>query len=73
VIVPCDATDGAVPLGIAVYAEQVVSIEVVAEKVTEESPMNYLGSIPVNPLFANAILTQVRLNGRSQLALIASI
>jgi len=73
VIVPCDATDRAVLLGIAIHAQQVVAIAVIAEKITEESPVNWLGSVFVNPLFSNAVLTQVPLTGRSQLALIASI
>jgi len=40
VIVPCDATDRAVLLGIAVHTQPVVSIEVITEKVTEKSSMN---------------------------------
>jgi len=68
-----EATNRAVPLRVAVHALEIVSIAVIAEKVAKESSMNQLVPVAVNGLFSDAVLNQVRLNGRFQFALIASI
>jgi hypothetical protein len=73
VIVPRDTTDRAVLLGIAVHTQQIVSIVVVPETITEKSPVSQLRSVVVNPLFCATVPTQEPLNGRTQLVLITFI
>ena len=68
-----DATDRAVPLRVAVHALEVVALAVVAEQVAKKSSMHQPGSVAVDGLLSNAVLNQVRLNGRLQFVLIAAI
>ena len=47
VIVSRDATNRTVLLGIAVHAQNVISVGIIAEKVTEKAPMIFWGSLVV--------------------------
>jgi hypothetical protein len=72
VFVSSDTTDRAVLLWITVNAKPIISIGIKTEKITEKSPSNQIFSIPVNRLLTDAVLTQMQLNGCSQLPLTAS-
>jgi hypothetical protein len=73
VIVSRNATDRAVSLRVAVHAQQVVTSGIVTEQVTEKGPVSQPGSVFADRLLCNAALAQVRLNGASEFALVASI